>query len=128
VPTAEDRRAAERARRPVQIALAFLVCIVVGLVAAGAFAGYRIYALGNHRFVDQAGPFFAVTEDLAVEMLNQETAVRGYVITGEPGTLVPYRQGKKYTRLELALIAKDASFDPAIPKHLAAMRRDVNAL
>ena len=128
MPTPEDRQAAERARRPVQVALAVLVFVVVGLVAAGAFAGYRIYSLGNHRFVDQAGPFFAVTEDLAVEMLNQETAVRGYVITADPGTLAPYRQGKKYMALELALIAKDASFDPAIPGHLAAMRRDVNAL
>jgi signal transduction histidine kinase len=128
VPTAEDRHAAERARRPVQVALAVLLCIVVGLVAAGAFAGYRIYSLGNQRFVDQAGPFFAVTEDLAVEMLNQETAVRGYVITGDPSTLAPYRQGKKYSAIELALIAKDASFDPAIPGHLAAMRREVTAL
>jgi signal transduction histidine kinase len=128
VPTPEDRQAAERARRPVRVALAFLVCVVIGLVAAAAFAGYRIYSLGNHRFVDQAGPFFAVTEDLAVEMLNQETAVRGYLITADPSTLAPYRQGKKYTNLELALIAKDASFDPAIPSHLAAMRRDVSAL
>jgi methyl-accepting chemotaxis protein len=63
---------------------------------------WRIYSLGNHRFIDQAGPFFAVTEDLANEMLNQETGVRGYVLTGDPSTLRPYKQGLKYTKLELA--------------------------
>jgi signal transduction histidine kinase len=123
-----EREAARRVQRPVRIALALLICIVVALVAAGALAAYRIYSLGDHRFNRQAGPFFAVTEDLAVEMLNEETGVRGYVITHDPQTLAPYRQGRRYARLELALIAKDASFDPNIPAHLAAMRREVASL
>lgn len=125
---AERDEAARRVQRPVQAALALLLCIVVALVAAGAFAAYRVYSLGNHRFIDQAGPFFAVTEDLAVEMLNEETGVRGYVSTGDPKTLAPYYQGRRYAKLELALIAKDASFDPKIPKHVAAMRREVRSL
>ncbi|HET7130406.1 MAG TPA: ATP-binding protein [Gaiellaceae bacterium] len=112
----------------VRVALALLICIVVALVAAGAFAAYRIYSLGNERFTQQAGPFFAVTEDLAVEMLNEETAVRGYVVTHDPKTLAPYRQGRKYAHLELDLIAKDASFDSDIPGHLAAMRKEVASL
>ena len=116
------------AQRPIFVALALLVCIVVALVGAGALAAYRIYSLGNHRFIDQAGPFFAVTEDLAVEMLNEETGVRGYVITADPATLKPYRQGRRYVKLELALIAKDQSFDPHIPAHLAAMRSEVGRL
>jgi len=102
--------------------------IVMTLVAAGGYAAYRIYSLGNDRFNKQAGPFFGVTEDLAVEMLNEETAVRGYVITHDPKTLAPYRQGRRYAHLELALIAKDASFDPDIPGHLAAMRKEVASL
>ncbi|HEY2778279.1 MAG TPA: CHASE3 domain-containing protein [Gaiellaceae bacterium] len=84
--------------------------------------------LGNDRFNNQAGPFFAATEDLAVEMLNEETAVRGYVITRDPKTLAPYRQGRRYAHLELAIIAKDQSFDPDIPGHLAAMRAEVASL
>ncbi len=128
MPTQRDREAAARAQRPVRAALAILACVVVGLVAAGAFASYRIYTLGNDRFQKQAAPFFAVTEDLAVEMLNEETGVRGYVASGDPGTLTPYQQGLRYTKLELALIAKDQSFGPKIPAHLAAMRREVASL
>jgi signal transduction histidine kinase len=128
VPTPEDRAAARAAERQVQLALASLVGILIVLIGVGAFAAYRIYSLGNHRFVDQAGPFFGVTEDLAVEMLNQETSVRGYVITADPKTLKPYREGRKYAAIELALIAKDSSFDPKIPGHLAAMRREIATL
>jgi signal transduction histidine kinase len=128
MPTPEDRDAARRAQQPVRVAIALLICVVGALVAMGAIASWRIYTLGNHRFIDQAGPFFGVTEDLAVEMLNEETGVRGYVITADPKTLAPYYQGKKYVNVELALIAKDASFDPKIPGHLAAMRREVARL
>lgn len=109
-------------------ALAVLIAIVLVLVGVASFAAYRVYSLGNHRFINQAAPFFAVTEDLAVEMLNQETAVRGYVITGDPKTLAPYAQGKKYMNIELALIAKDRSFDPRIPADLQKMRAEINAL
>lgn len=128
MPTPQDREAARRAQRPVQAALVLLIVVVVALVAAGGLAAYRIYTKANQRFIGQAGPFFAVTEDLSVEMLNEETGVRGFVITGDPSTLAPYRQGKKYVRLELAVIAKDQKFDAHIPPHLRAMRREVASL
>jgi signal transduction histidine kinase len=128
VPTPRDREAALHAKRSVQIALGLLIVIVVALVTASAVAAYRIYSEGNHRFIDQAGPFFAVSEDLAVEMLNEETGVRGYVISHDPKLLAPYYQGHKYAKLELALLQKDEGFDPAIPAHLAAMKRQVNTL
>jgi signal transduction histidine kinase len=128
VPTLRDRAVQRRVARPVRAALVTLIVIVLALLAVGGFAAFRVYTLGNHRFVDQAGPFFAVTEDLAVEMLNQETGVRGYVITGDPATLAPYRQGKKYANLELGLIQKDESFDPRIPSDLQSMRREVGSL
>src|SRR5581483_9510799 len=80
------------------------------------------------RFIKQAAPFFAVTEDLAVEMLNQETGVRGYVISGDEKTLAPYLEGKRYASTELGLIAKDQSFDPRIPADLRRMRAEVRSL
>jgi signal transduction histidine kinase len=116
------------ARQPVFVALALLIAVIIALVVAGGYAGWRIYSLGNHRFIDEAGPFFAVTEDLANEMLNQETGVRGYILTGDPATLKPYHQGVKLANTELALIKKDESFDPRIPRDLAAMTREVKAL
>ncbi|HEY3922813.1 MAG TPA: CHASE3 domain-containing protein, partial [Gaiellaceae bacterium] len=128
MPTPADRLSARRAQRPVRYALALLILVIGALVAAGVFASYRIYDLGNHRFIDQAAPFFAVTEDLAVEVLNEETAVRGYVITGNPKTLQPYNQGKKYVNLEVGIIAKDQSFDPRIPADLKSMQGELATL
>lgn len=128
MPTPQDRDAARRAQQPVFTALVLLVCTIAALVAAGVFASWRIYSLANKRFIDQAAPVFAVTEDALVEMLNEETGVRGYVITANPTTLEPYEQGLKFEKLELALLAKDKAFDPQIPAHLAAFRHEVNVL
>jgi len=75
MPTPQDREAARRAQMPVRYALALLVCVIGALVAVGAIASYRIYELGNKRFVDQAGPFFGVTEDLAVEASGSYTRI-----------------------------------------------------
>ncbi len=101
---------------------------MIALVAAGAIAANRIYTQANHRFLNQAAPVFASAEDISVEMLNEETGVRGYVITGDPATLAPYKLGRKYSKLELDALAEGAPLDPKIPVHLAAVQTEVDAL
>ena len=133
---ATSARAAERrtidgavlARRWSRGSLGVLIALAIALVAASGYAVYRIYSLGNTRYVQQAAPIFASGEDVLVEMLNQETGVRGYVVSGDPATLGPYRQGRKYEALELGLLAKNPTHDPALPRHLAVVRIQVSAL
>jgi signal transduction histidine kinase len=119
---------ARLARRWVRGALLLLVPLIVLLVIAGAFATHRIYTDANDRLIKQAGPVFAASEDVLVEMLNEETAVRGYVITGDPATLGPYRQGKRFETLELNLLTQHRGDDPSLPTHLAQVKKHVRAL
>jgi PAS domain S-box-containing protein len=119
---------ARTAKRSVQAAFLLLILLVVALAVAAGFAVHRMYTLGNTRYLQQAAPIYAATQDVLVQMLNQETAVRGYVITGDPSTLAPYEQGRIRERLELDRIAASAASDPRIPRQLVAVRREVNAL
>lgn len=119
---------ARTAKRSVQAAFLLLILLVVTLVVAAGFAVHRMYTLGNTRYLQQAAPIYAATQDVLVQMLNQETAVRGYVITGDPSTLAPYEQGRLRERLELDQIAASAASDPRIPRQLVAVRREVSAL
>ena len=119
---------ARTAKRSVQAAFLLLILLVVTLVVAAGFAVHRMYTLGNTRYLQQAAPIYAATQDVLVQMLNQETAVRGYVITGDPSTLAPYEQGRLRERLELDQIAASAASDPSIPRQLVAVRREVSAL
>jgi signal transduction histidine kinase len=119
---------ARTAKRSVQAAFLLLILLVVALAVAAGFAVHRMYTLGNTRYLQQAAPIYAATQDVLVQMLNQETAVRGYVITGDPSTLAPYEQGRLRERLELDRIAASAASDPRIPRQLVAVRREVSAL
>ncbi|HEY5295850.1 MAG TPA: ATP-binding protein [Gaiellaceae bacterium] len=116
------------AKRSVQAAFLILIVLVVTLVVAAGFAVHRMYTLGNTRYLQQAAPLYAATQDVLVQMLNQETSVRGYVITGDLSTLAPYKLGRVREQQELDQIAASAASDPRIPQQLVAVRREVNAL
>jgi signal transduction histidine kinase len=138
-PVPDDLGAVSRTRRPrvdgarvarrwAQAALVLLIGVVVLLVAAAGVAAHRLYVSSNHRYLEEAAPIFAATQDVLVEMLNQETGVRGFQISADPTTLVPYRQGRRREALDLSAIRAKASSDPAIAGHLAAVEREVRYL
>jgi len=123
-----NRDTASAARRSTRFAFLLLIAVMLALGGAGAYAAHRIYALANDRYVDRAAPIFASTQDLLVDMLDQETGVRGYVISGQASALQPYRLGRVGVRRDLAEIAASQSSGPNIPQHLAAARRAVARL
>lgn len=132
VTTAAGRRrsvdGARLARRWTRLSLLLLIALVTVLAFASAFAVRQIYSLGDKRYVKQAAPIFASGQDVLVEMLNQETAVRAYVISADPTTLQPYRQGRKYEALELGILAQNPTHDANLPPLLAKVRREVGLL
>jgi PAS domain S-box-containing protein len=119
---------ARLARRWTRLSLLLLIVLVALLAFVSAFAVRQIYTLGDTRYVKQAAPIYASGQDVLVEMLNQETAVRGYVISADPATLQPYTQGRKYEALELAIIAKNPTHDPKLPGLVAAAGKQVAIL
>ena len=119
---------ARLARRWARLSLLLLIALVAVLAFASAFAVRQIYTLGDKRYVKQAAPIFASGQDVLVEMLNQETAVRAYVITAAEATLQPYQRGRKYEAIELGLIAKNPTHDPKLPGLLARVTKQVGLL
>ena len=116
------RDSASAARRSTQLAFLLLIAVILALGAAGAFAVHRIWALANDRYLNHAAPIYASTQDLLVEMLNEETGVRGYVISGQQTALQPYQQGRVGVRADMAAITAHQDSGPLIPGHLAAAR------
>jgi signal transduction histidine kinase len=138
-PVTDDLGTVSRARRPrvdgarlarrwVQAALVLLIGVVALLVVASGIAAHRLYVTSNHRYLDEAAPIFAATQDVLVEMLNQETSVRGFEISTDPSTLAPYRLGRAAEARDLAAIRANEGADPAIHGHLVAVQREVDVL
>jgi CHASE3 domain sensor protein len=73
----------------------FAVAVVLLLVALGvsAFSFARLLD-GRSTLFDQIDPARLTSEQFLAAFLDQETGVRGYVITGQASFLQPYTQGR----------------------------------
>ncbi|QGN46719.1 sensor histidine kinase [Micromonospora sp. WMMD558] len=78
-------------RRRVVALLAVVGVLLSILVAAviGAAAQNRQY---THEVLDRWGPLRAQSQELLAVLVNQETAVRGYAVTGDRANLTPYTE------------------------------------
>ncbi|MEW2381079.1 ATP-binding protein [Micromonospora sp. NPDC047707] len=78
-------------RRRVGALLAVVGVLLSILVAAviGAAAQNRQY---THEVLDRWGPLRAQSQELLAVLVNQETAVRGYAVTGDRANLTPYTE------------------------------------
>ena len=73
------------------------LCAAVGvlLAALGVFAAITA-ADNNHQLddvLDRASPMRAAGETLNTALVDQETGIRGYAISGKPENLKPYESG-----------------------------------
>ncbi|MEU4810544.1 CHASE3 domain-containing protein [Nocardia fluminea] len=76
--------------------LVFALMILVAVI--GAAAGAQVIAHTNRitdRLLSQTLPAATEAHRLQGALLNQETGIRGYVITGDPQFLEPYDQGRQ---------------------------------
>jgi signal transduction histidine kinase len=75
------------------------VCAVIGavlLVLGGVAAGTAMAALDSHRsdLVDRLDPALIDVQQMTASLLDQETGVRGYVLSGQQVFLDPYVRGR----------------------------------
>jgi signal transduction histidine kinase len=76
------------------------LAITIGVLLAFAVTGIGLALLANHRLderrhevLDQVEPSLLAALKLESSLIDEETGVRGYLITAEPRFLEPYEQG-----------------------------------
>jgi signal transduction histidine kinase len=84
------------------------LCFAVG-VLLGALAVFAVVtAARNNRQLDdvlnRASPMRAAGESLYTALVDQETGIRGYAITGRPANLEPYTSGMREEQSDVARI------------------------
>ncbi|WFE23261.1 CHASE3 domain-containing protein [Solwaraspora sp. WMMD937] len=92
-----------------------LLCVVVGGLLAALAGSAALVARANQDHIDtmltRIGPLRTDAESLLTVLVDQETGVRGYAVSGDPADLAPYRQGAVQERQlidhMLSLIAED---------------------
>ena len=89
------RRAAGRSlRRRVSI-LITLAAIVVAVIAVGALAAFRDLSRARERLADRLDPALVQSGTLLASLVDQETGVRGFVLSGQSEFLEPWTAGRQ---------------------------------
>ena len=115
-------------RRKTVLANAALVALVALLTGVAVFAAVRLYTTAENRYINEAFPIRFFARDMLIQMLNQETGVRGYVITRDPDSLAPYEQARTAVDADLTALDRLAARRPEIAPDIAASRRRINRL
>ncbi len=87
-------------RAVARMSVGSLLGATIGVVLVLAVVGIGLALIANGRLdrerdflLDQIGPARRTALNLENALINQETGVRGYVITGQPSFLEPYHRG-----------------------------------
>ncbi|HEY7017605.1 MAG TPA: ATP-binding protein [Gaiellaceae bacterium] len=107
-------------RRKTALADAALLALVALLTGVAALAATRLYSTAENRYVKEAFPIRSRVNDTIVQMLNQETAVRGFLITSDHTSLQPYELGRTQVKGDLAALRVLAKRRPEIADDVAA--------
>ena len=116
------------AKRRVQIALVVLILLLGASLATGAYSAFALYRSAEDRYIHLLFPLRTHAQDLTLQMVDEETGVRGYMITSQRRTLQPYFKGRERVRTDLAQIAELTAKHPELHSLLGPIRTDIRAL
>jgi signal transduction histidine kinase len=116
------------AKRRVQIALVVLILLLGALLATGVYSAYALYRSAEDRYIHVLFPLKTHSQDLVLQMVNEETGVRGYMLTSDRRTLQPYFLGRKNVLTDLARISELTASRPDLHAQLKPIRYEIQAL
>ncbi|HEY2072156.1 MAG TPA: ATP-binding protein [Gaiellaceae bacterium] len=116
------------AKRRVQLALVVLILLLGALLATGIYSAFALYRSAEDRYIHQLFPLRTHAQDLTLQMVDEETGVRGYMISSDRKTLQPYFKGRDNVRVDLARISELTASRPELRALLGPIRTEIQAL
>ena len=115
-------------KRRVQVSMLVLLVLLVAVLATGMFATYNLYRSAEDRYIGVVLPLRGLTRDVLFQMKREESGVRGYMITTDRRSLVPYKAGRKKVLADLNQIAALTRGRSLLGVRLREVRRQAVAL
>jgi signal transduction histidine kinase len=116
------------AKRRVQIALVVLILLLGAILATGTYSTFQLYRSAEDRYIHVLFPLRTRSEDLVLQMVNEETGVRGYMLTSNRRTLLPYFAGRANVRADLARITELTASRPELRAQIGPLRSVIQDL
>ena len=119
---------ATAAKRRVQIALLVLILLLAALLATSIYSAFALYRSAENRYIHLLFPLRTRARDLVLQMVNEETGVRGYMITSDRGSLDSYFTGRTLVQTDLHRITELTADHPELAVQLKPLRKEITAL
>jgi PAS domain S-box-containing protein len=116
------------AKRRVQIALFVLILLLGALLATGIYSAFSLYQSAEDRYIHLLFPLRTRARDLVLQMVNEETGVRGYMITSDRRSLDPYFTGHTLVQTDVQRISELTADHPELTVQLKTLRAEITAL
>ena len=125
VPVAANPRGwSLRRRLSVLLAVAAVAFAIAGVVMLSAILVQRSRRI---EVTDRDDAAAIATRDLTIALLDQETAVRGFILSGDSAFLAPYEQGINDQGQALGRLETALANTPDMRPSLAAVRSAISA-
>ena len=115
-------------KRRVQASMFVLLALLIAVLGTGMLATYNLYRSAEDRYIGVVLPLRGLTRDVLFQMKREESGVRGYMITTDRRSLVPYKAGRKMVLADLNRIAALTRGRSVLGVRLREVRREAVAL
>jgi signal transduction histidine kinase len=119
---------ADVVKRRAALSLLILILLLAAVLGTGIYASYVLYHSAEDRYIRVVFPLRSATADLVKHMLDEESAVRGYIITQDRKSLKPYTLGRNGVQQDLARITELTRNQPELAQRLRTLRREIRSL
>ena len=93
-------------RRRLLVVFGILDVLLIAILASSFAVARSVNQSSEQKFVQEAIPLKSAVQDLVLQMVNEETGSRGYVITGNRAALQPLAAGRARVPDDLRTIAQ----------------------
>jgi signal transduction histidine kinase len=117
-----------RVGRYLAVGLGAVLVLLAAIVGVAVYSANRVNENAHARLVGDAFPIRFSARDLVTGMVDEETGVRGFVITGQDASLGPFITGRREVARDLEALQPHLAAHPTIARLVAAERQQIAGL
>src|SRR5689334_7876095 len=110
------------------IGFGLVLVLLCAAVALGVQSTKQISNSAIDKFSGDAIPLREATQDLVTQMVNQETGVRGFLVTADDTSLDPYNAGRRQVAADLQTIEPYLAEHPIMGKLIGEAKPQIAEL
>jgi signal transduction histidine kinase len=96
------------------VSLVISIMVLLILISASSFITSNVMLNKTHNIVSEVIPINKDVQNLLLDLVNQETGIRGYIISAEPQFLEPYESGVSQFMFDLHKVEIYAGTHPDV--------------